>query len=108
MSGAPSVPVSADQALTADRAVNAPDAYTKPNPPTITLRTVSVGYEGQDTTFQPHLAWVITWTGGSAELHGQTSTPGDAYSCTYVDIVNATTEAVERGEYSFCRLKSSS
>ena len=105
-----SVTVTAEQAYRDVLDADGKDDYRRPGTPTETLRTVSVGYEGQGDSFKPHTAWVLTWSNGKAVVGGPASLSADeraklesTYVCTVVVVVNAVTARVEGGEFYFCR-----
>jgi hypothetical protein len=77
------------------------NASLQPGTPTVTLRSVSIGYEGQ-STFTAHPAWIIIWhgsmpwaTGGANRISPPTGKSSDNLNCIYVMAVNAVTGRAE-------------
>jgi hypothetical protein len=75
------------------------NAAFQPGVPTVVLRSVSVGYDGQDSTFAPHAGWMIIWYGGKPRRYGgpvgRAASPVPmheaAAECIYVVVVDAST-----------------
>ena len=74
-----------------------------------TLRVVSVGFEGQDATFTPHVGWVVTRRGrgrprgGPRPRPGQAPRPRGSFYCIFVSVVDATTGAIDGHHHQICR-----
>jgi hypothetical protein len=78
-------------ALTAEEAVRRAtdigfNAALQPGTPTVVLRSVSAGFEGQDRSFAPHPAWVIIWHDSKLHFHPQLDV-----RCIYLIVVDART-----------------
>lgn len=102
-----------DQAIEAAKQQQPPDEDMQPGLPSVTLRMVSEGYAGQDSSAVAHPAWVLTWMGGRADVHGPaTLSPSDrahiakTYECIAVTIVDASSLEVQGGMFQFCRQQS--
>lgn len=104
------VPTTPDQAIEAAKQQQPPDEEMQPGTPSVTLRMVSEGYSGQDSSAVAHPAWVLTWTGGRADVHGPaTLSPSDrariakTYVCLAITVVDASSLDVQGGMFQFCR-----
>jgi hypothetical protein len=90
--------VSAEDALRRATAIGF-NAALQPGVPTVVLRSVSVGYDGQDSTFAPHPGWMIIWYGSKPRRYGgpvgRAASPVPmheaAAECIYVVVVDAST-----------------
>lgn len=90
--------VSAEDALSCATASGF-NAGLQPGAPTVVLRSVSVGYDGQDSTFAPHPAWVVIWYGSRPYRHfgraSRAAKPVPTYQaateCIYIVVVDAAT-----------------
>lgn len=70
----------------------------QPGTPAVVLRSVSIGFSGQDATYSPHPAWLVIWYGSRADLHGPVAKSAraraelvDGLECIYVVVVDAWT-----------------
>jgi hypothetical protein len=77
------------------------NAGLQPGVPTVTLRSVSVGYPGQ-STYASHPAWLVIWHGSKPWANGPAGRksqpapgPGEVSHCIYVVVVNAVTGKAE-------------
>ena len=108
--GLASAPLPKDQSgtVTAEEALRLVDEAGRvsdemqPDQPSEVLRSVSVGYSKDDQGFEPHAAWVLTWSNSKPAPHhgpvGSTDADQTAISnmrCVFVTIVNANTGELE-------------
>ncbi|HEX8093803.1 hypothetical protein [Jatrophihabitans sp.] len=76
------------------------NAAYQPGTPTVTLRSISIGYPGQDT-YPSHPAWIVIWQGskpwrtGRADRGSQPAASSDDLHCLYLVVVNAATGQAE-------------